>query len=125
MPKTMPRTLPSEPPSGLLEIPRAHDVVPIEHAARLVSGDRHRDPLRHPRVDEVPDRGPPEVVPVCPRDAGPRARLRPGLPKIPDPLSHQPGPEMWKEPRHDPFLGPLEVPHALELFAQERPELGG
>ena len=58
MPKTMPRTQARQPPGGLLQVPRAHDVVPIEHAARLVPGDRHRDPLRHPRVDEIPHRGP-------------------------------------------------------------------
>jgi hypothetical protein len=50
---TMPRTMPSQPPGRLLEVPRADDVVAIEHAARLVPGDRYRDPLGHPRVDEV------------------------------------------------------------------------
>jgi hypothetical protein len=57
---TMPRTQPGQAPGRLLEIPRAHDVVPIEHAARLVPGDAHCDPLRDPRIDEVAHRGPPE-----------------------------------------------------------------
>jgi len=72
---TMPRTMPSQPPGRLLQIPWAHDVVPIEHAARLVPGDLHRDPLGHAGVDEVPHRGPPEVVPIRPRNPGRLARL--------------------------------------------------
>ena len=46
--------MPGQAPGRLLQVPRTHDVVPIEHAARLVPGDRHGDPLGHPRVDEVP-----------------------------------------------------------------------
>jgi diacylglycerol kinase family enzyme len=60
----MPKTLPSQFPGRFLQVSGAHDVVPIEHAPRLVPGDLHRDPLGHSRVDEVPHRGPLEVMRV-------------------------------------------------------------
>ena len=58
----MPRTMPSEAPGRLLEVARAHNVVPIEHAARLVPGDLHRDGFGHAGPGQVPDGRPPEVM---------------------------------------------------------------
>jgi len=52
-----------QPSRRSLKVRRAHDVVPVEDAPRLVAGDAHRDPLRDPGVDQVPDGRPAEVVP--------------------------------------------------------------
>ena len=46
----------------LAEITLAHDVVTLEHAARLVSRHLHRDALRRAGAHEVPHRRAPEVV---------------------------------------------------------------
>jgi len=48
-----------------LEIAWAHDVIPIEHAARLVAGDRHGDALWHSSVHKVANRGSPKVMAVA------------------------------------------------------------
>src|SRR3989449_8581237 len=67
----------------VLEVTGAHDVVAIEHGARLVAGYLHRDALRDAGVDHISDRGAPEVVRMHPRDAGRLAGRRPCLPEVP------------------------------------------
>ena len=66
-------------PRDVLQVPGAHDVVPVEHRARLVPGDGHRHALDDAGVDHVPDRGAPEVVPEHPR----RSNLLTGRPPRP------------------------------------------
>src|SRR2546426_12536062 len=53
----------------LLKVAGAHDVVAVEDGPGPVAGDGHRHPLGDARVDHVPDRGAPAVVPQHPRDA--------------------------------------------------------
>ena len=52
-----------EPRGDVLQLGRAHDMVPIEHRACPVPGRLHRHALGHTCIHHVPDRGPPEVVP--------------------------------------------------------------
>jgi hypothetical protein len=71
-----------EPPSDVLEVPRTHNVIPVEDAARPVTGDLHRDSLRDTEVYQIPHRSASEVVAEHPGHAGLRAGGRPGLPEV-------------------------------------------
>src|SRR5215468_10756847 len=72
-------------PAGDLKIGRAHDMVPIEDAPRLVARDAHGHSLGHPGIDQVSDSGPPEVMAQHSGAAGLFARLRPGFPEVAPP----------------------------------------
>jgi hypothetical protein len=45
---------PRELAGNLLQVRWTHDVIAIEHASGSVTGDCHRDSLRHALVDHVP-----------------------------------------------------------------------
>lgn len=68
---------------GDREVLVADNVVPVEHAARFVSADSHRNNLWDTGPDEVSDARPSEVVeeprrlPVGSREAGVLARVPP------------------------------------------------
>ena len=51
-----------QPVPGRQQFPFVHDVVAIEHGARLVAREQHGDPLRHPGADQVPGLGAPTIV---------------------------------------------------------------
>src|SRR5207237_809382 len=72
---------------GVPQIGWAHDVVAVEDRARFVAGDRHRDPLRHPRVDHISDGGPPEVVAELAGQASLRAGRNPSSAEVEDALA--------------------------------------
>ena len=64
---------------SVTQIARARDVVALEHGARLVATELHRDPLGDPPTDEGPDRAPPEIVRV---PTGTARRATRGLPTL-------------------------------------------
>src|SRR2546426_7306838 len=96
-------------PGDVLEVAGTHDVVAIEHGARLVACDLHGDALRHACVDHVAHRGSPEVVAQAPGDAGGLARRGPRLPEIAPTLAPALAPgEEREEVRDDLPSAPLE-----------------
>ena len=72
---------------SVLEISRAHDVVPIEHDARPVARDVMVTRWDSPRLHHVPDGSPPEFVADPPSRAGLPGRCGPGFPVVPPALT--------------------------------------
>ena len=62
---------------GRAQVAVRHDVVAVEHAARLVAGELHRDAFRYAAANHVPDGGSPEVVRNAPGTPGREARRLP------------------------------------------------
>jgi hypothetical protein len=75
-----------EPPRRLLQVRRAHDVVPVKHRAGLVARHFHGHALRDTRVYQIPDRRAPEVVPEHRSDLRAPAGPLPRAAEILDPL---------------------------------------
>ena len=91
-----------EPPRRLLQVRRAHDVVPVKHRAGLVARHFHGHALRDTPVDQSPDRRAPEVVPQHRPDLGAPAGPLPRAAEILDPLPPVPPPEVREKMRDDP-----------------------
>jgi hypothetical protein len=111
---TVPETVPVTELTGLIELPcgrgeiaGTHNVVPLEHRARLVARHRHRDALGDARADEVADRCSAEVMRNATRAARQPARRDPPLAKTPDRLLFlllailARADEAHEHPRHD------------------------
>ena len=99
-------------------------MVAVEDAAGLVAGDVHGHPFRHPRRDEVPDRGPAEVVAEHARAAGLSDCDGPGSLEVFPQLAHVGAGEVREQERHHPAVGPFEHLHPVHLLHQGQLELG-
>src|SRR5262245_49440860 len=91
-----------QPPGDVLKVRRAHDVVAVEHGARLVPRHGHRHPLWHPSIDHVAHGGAPEVMAEHPRMASRATSRLPSPPEVLDALAAVATLQMRKEARDDP-----------------------
>jgi hypothetical protein len=90
---------------GLDEVAFAHDVVALEHRARLVSGHLHRDALRNAGAHQVAHGGPPQVVRNATRTTRLCARRSKRLDERRDPLALHFLVRPVEDPRADDVLG--------------------
>ena len=120
-----PRNGPREPAGHVLEIPRTHDVVPVEDCAGLVPvtviATRSGTPALT-RLRTAVRRKSCRSRPATPAVA---QGLRPGLPEVAPPRPLPRPTEVREQIRdHAPEL-PLQPPHALHLRAELGVEIGG
>src|SRR2546425_2650670 len=83
-------------PRHALAVGGAHNVVAIEHRARLGARDGHRNSLDNAPVHHVANGCPPEVVTEAPGNACLLACRDSRLPEVPNTLPPEPAGEVWE-----------------------------